>query len=207
VPASKDSIACRGLLEVKPVAVALCSRVRQVASGWFDPYSIGSCRLGEANDVFNGIEVVTSCRLATSLACAVRHLIVRSLGTVAARLPRVVEPPRIVVTHCERAAGLRCTVVILQSPCPHVLLAFNAPSAARLAGAQHRPCHVVPWKICARPDGKSWWSCRQWIFVYVKSPQPIEPPRDTWQLRSCIEPRGGSWSHGTHGGFGATLSQ
>jgi hypothetical protein len=31
-------------------------------------------------------------------------------------------------------------------------------------------------------------------------------PRGTWQPRSCPVPSGGSWSHGAHGGSGATLS-
>jgi hypothetical protein len=53
-------------------------------------YCIGSRCLGEANDVFNCMEVVMSCRSTTSLACATRRRVVGSLGTVAARLPRVV---------------------------------------------------------------------------------------------------------------------
>jgi hypothetical protein len=68
-------------------------------------------------------------RLATSLACPARHRVVRSLDTVAARLPRVVEPLRTVATYCVRAAGLCCAGAVLQSDCPHVLLAFNAPRA------------------------------------------------------------------------------
>jgi hypothetical protein len=79
-------------------------------------YCIGSRYLGEANDVFNGMEVVTPCRPATSLACATRYRVVGSLGTVVAWLPRVVKPPRTIVIHCKWDAGLRCSVAILQSP-------------------------------------------------------------------------------------------
>jgi hypothetical protein len=64
-----------------------------------------------------------------------RRRVVGLLGTVAARLPMVVEPLRTVTTHYERVVGLRCTGTVLPSPCPHVLLVFNAPPAARLAGA------------------------------------------------------------------------
>jgi hypothetical protein len=78
---------------------------------------IGSRCLGEANDVFNGMGTVTYCRLTMSLACTTRHWVVGSLGTIAARLPRVVEPSRTVAIHCEWAAGLHCTVTVLQSPC------------------------------------------------------------------------------------------
>jgi hypothetical protein len=73
-----------------------------------------------------------------------RRRVVRSLNTVAARLPKVVEPPRTMATHCEWAAGLRCTVAVLQPSCPRVSLAFNALPAARLAGARRRPCRVAP---------------------------------------------------------------
>jgi hypothetical protein len=56
-------------------------------------------------------------------------------------------------THCERAAGLRCAGIVLQSAWPHVLLVFNGSSAAHLAGAHRRPCLIAPWKIHAPPDG------------------------------------------------------
>jgi hypothetical protein len=118
-------------------------------------YCIGVCRLREANDVYNGMEVVTSCRPATSLACTAWRQVVGSLGTVAAQLSRVVESPRTVAIHREWAAGLRCTVTVLQSPCSHVLLAFNVPPATRLVGAWRQPCRVASWKICARPDERS----------------------------------------------------
>jgi hypothetical protein len=93
-----------------------------------------------------------SSRLAMPLTCVARRRAVESLGIVAARLPRVVEPLYTVATYCEWVAGLCCAGVILQSACPHVLLAFNTPPAASLAGAHHRPCHVVPWKICTCPN-------------------------------------------------------
>jgi hypothetical protein len=88
-------------------------------------YCIGSCRLGEANRVFNGMEVVTSCRPAASLACATWHWVVGPLDTIAARLPRVAEPPHTVAIHHEWAAGLRYTVAILQSPCSHGLVLWR----------------------------------------------------------------------------------
>jgi hypothetical protein len=75
----------------------------------------------------------------------------RTVATYLSVLPAD-EPLCIVATHCERAAGLRCAGAVLQSACPHVLLAFNGPLAACLAGARHRPCVVAPWKIHARPD-------------------------------------------------------
>jgi hypothetical protein len=161
------------------MAVTLWPRARQVAR---------SRCLGEANDAFNAMEVVSSCRLTTSLACAAQRRVVGSLDTIVARLPRVVEPPRTVAIHCEWAAGLHYTVAVLQSPCSHVLLAFITLPAARLAGARRRPCRMALWKIRARPDGRSSWSCRQGIFVYFNSPQPVE-------------------LHGIRDGSGATLSQ
>jgi hypothetical protein len=53
-----------------------------------------------------------------------------------------------VANNCERAVAQSCNPA-----CLHVLLVFNGSSTARLAGAQHRPYHVVLWKIRARPDG------------------------------------------------------
>jgi hypothetical protein len=102
VPESENSIAC---------VAFYCSKPQQLHRGprpdrWPRDnliYCIGSHCLGEAHDVFNGIEVIMPCRLATSLACA-------------ARLPRVVEPPRTIAIHCKWAAGLHCTVTVLQSP-------------------------------------------------------------------------------------------
>jgi hypothetical protein len=64
-----------------------------------------------------------------SLTCPTRRRAVRPLGTVAGRLPKVVEPLRTMATYCVQAAGLRYAGAVLQSACPHVLLAFNAPSA------------------------------------------------------------------------------
>jgi hypothetical protein len=106
-------------------------------------YCIGSRCLGETNDVLNGMKVDTSCRPAMSLTCTARCQAVGSLGTVAVWLPRVVEPPCIVAIHYEWAMGPRCTVAVLQSPCSHILLAFNVLPATRLAGAWRRPCHVA----------------------------------------------------------------
>jgi hypothetical protein len=38
---------------------------RQVAPGWLNPYIVGHYRLEVANDIFNGVVHVLSCRLAT----------------------------------------------------------------------------------------------------------------------------------------------
>jgi hypothetical protein len=111
--------------------------------------------LGVANDVFNGIEVVASCRLALSRACAARR---RDVGL-----------PDTVVVHCEWAAGRcytiaaccewlaerRCPVAVLQTPCPYVLLAFYVPPTAYLTCARYWPYRVASLKIRARPDGRS----------------------------------------------------
>jgi hypothetical protein len=183
-----------------------------------DPYSIGPCRLGEANDVFNDMDAITSCRLATLRACVARSRVVGSLDNVAARLPRVVEPLRTVVTYCVWAASLCFAGVILQSACPHVLLVFNVSPAALLADAQCRPCHVALWKIRARPDGDhDGHVVRGYLFtlmahsllnphgshggsgVALNRERELEP-WDTWRLWSCYEPGGGSWNHGTRGG-------
>jgi hypothetical protein len=51
---------------------------------------------------------------------------------------------RIVAIHREWIAGLRCTIMVLQSLCSHVLLAFNALPATHLAGAGCQPCRVAP---------------------------------------------------------------
>jgi hypothetical protein len=48
-----------------------------------DPCVLGRYLPGVANDDFNGMEVVASCRLATSRACAVRRRAVKAPGTVA----------------------------------------------------------------------------------------------------------------------------
>jgi hypothetical protein len=39
------------------MAVTLCSRVRQVAPGWLDPYIVGHYRLEVPNDVFKGVSM------------------------------------------------------------------------------------------------------------------------------------------------------
>jgi hypothetical protein len=83
-------------------------------------------------------------------------------------VPRIVEPLRTVVTYCVWATALRYANTVLKSVCPHVLLAFNAPSAARLAGAWRHLCHVAPWKINARPDGDhDGRIARGYLFVLV----------------------------------------
>jgi hypothetical protein len=56
---------------------------------------------------------ITSCRLATSLACLARRQADGSLDTVAAWLPKVVEPLRTVAAYYVWVVGLRCTSAVL----------------------------------------------------------------------------------------------
>jgi hypothetical protein len=53
-----------------------------VAPGWLDPCVLRHYLPGVANDVFNGMEVVASRRLATSRACAAWHRVIGPLDTV-----------------------------------------------------------------------------------------------------------------------------
>jgi hypothetical protein len=76
-----------------------------------------------------------------------------TVSTCLCYLPRVVEPLGIVATHCERAAGLHCAGVVLQSAYPHILLVFNGSPAARLVDTWCRPCLLEPWKILVDLDG------------------------------------------------------
>jgi hypothetical protein len=52
-------------------------------------------------------------RLATLLACSTPRQAVGSLGTVAARLPRVVGPLRTMATYFVQVVGLRCGGTVL----------------------------------------------------------------------------------------------
>jgi hypothetical protein len=61
-----------------------------------DPCVLRRYLPGVANDDFNGMEVVVSCRLATSRACMAWRRVVGPLGTVA--------------VHREWAAGRRYTI-------------------------------------------------------------------------------------------------
>jgi hypothetical protein len=61
-----------------------------------DPYVLGRYLSSVANNVFNGMEVIASCRLATSRACATRC--------------RVVGPPNTIAVHREWAVG-QCYIV------------------------------------------------------------------------------------------------
>jgi hypothetical protein len=153
VPESEDSIACVAFYSSKPWQL----HCGLGPNRWPRDnliYYIGSHYLGEANDVFNDMESITSCRPTTSLACAARRRVVGSLGTITTRLPRVVEPPCIVAIHREWVVDLRCTITVLQPPCSHVLLAFNAPPATRLAGVWCWPCRVALWKIRLCSNGR-----------------------------------------------------
>jgi hypothetical protein len=70
------------------MTVTLWPKARQVA--WDNSvYCIGSYRLEETNDVFNGMEAITSCHPATLLACVARHWVVGSLSIV----PHCSDPP------------------------------------------------------------------------------------------------------------------
>jgi hypothetical protein len=99
----------------------------QVAPGWLDPYVLGRYLSGVGNDAFNDMEVIASCCLTTSRACvALRRVIHREWAsgrhyTIAAC--------------CEWPADQRCPVAILQTPYPHVLLAFNVLPVVCLACA------------------------------------------------------------------------
>jgi hypothetical protein len=61
-----------------------------------------------------------------------------------ARVLRIVEPLHTVVTYCVWSTALRYANTVLKSVCPHVLLAFNVPSVARLADVWRHLCHVAP---------------------------------------------------------------
>jgi hypothetical protein len=85
-------------------------------------------------------------------------------------------------------------------PCPHVLLAFNVPPTARLAGAW---CQLVVMRLrryahSLKGDHDGY---ARGISVYFNSTYTVGPSRGTWRSQSC--PALGSWSRGTRGGPGA----
>jgi hypothetical protein len=96
-----------------------------------------------ANDVFNGMEVVVSCRLTTSRACVARRWVVEPPGTITVHREWAAGQRYTVAVCYEWSADRRCPVVALQTPCPYVLLAFNVSPAACLACVRYRPCHVA----------------------------------------------------------------
>jgi hypothetical protein len=119
-----------------------------VALGWLDTCIPWRYLPGVANNVFNGMEAVTSCHLATSRACAARWRVAvhHEWATVL----------RYTIVACyEWPVDRHCPVAVMQTPYPYVLLAFNVLPATCLACTQYRPFHVVSWKICARPNGRS----------------------------------------------------
>jgi hypothetical protein len=90
-----------------------------------------------------------------SRACVARHRVVGPPGTVAVHREWATGRCYSVAAYCEWPADRRCLVAVLQTPCPHVLLVFNVSPAACLTCTQYQHCCVMPWKICARPDGRS----------------------------------------------------
>jgi hypothetical protein len=108
---------------------------RLVAPGWSDPCVLGRYLSGVANDVFNGMEVITSYRLAMLRAFAARRRVVGPPSTVVVHREWVVGRCYTVAAYCEWPADRRYPVVVLQTPYPHFLLAFNVPPDACLACA------------------------------------------------------------------------
>jgi hypothetical protein len=114
-----------------------------VALGWLDPCVLGCYLSGVANDVFNGMNVIASCRLAMSHPCTARRRVVGVPGTIAIYREWAVSQCYTVAGCYEWLVDRRYPVVVLQTPCPHVLLAFNVPPAARLVSARYQPCRVA----------------------------------------------------------------
>jgi hypothetical protein len=121
-----------------------------VAPGWLDPCVLGRYLPGVANDVFNGMDVVASYRLATSCAYVTRRRVVGLPNTVAVHHEWAASRRYTVAACYEWPADRRCPVAVLQTPCPYILLAFNVPPAACLACTRYRPCHVASWKLRPR---------------------------------------------------------
>jgi hypothetical protein len=84
-----------------------------VASGSLDPCILGRYLPGVANDTFNGMEVVVSCRLAMSHACATRHWVVGSPCTVAVHREWTAGQCYTVAACCEWPADRCCPVAVL----------------------------------------------------------------------------------------------
>jgi hypothetical protein len=123
-----------------------------VALRWLDPCVLGRYLSGVANDVFNGMEAIASCRLTMSYACAAQRQVVRSPDTVAAHHKWAAGRRYTIAACCECPVDRCYLVVVLQIPCPHVLLSFNVPPTTCLASARYRPCCVECWKIhCHTP--------------------------------------------------------
>jgi hypothetical protein len=128
---------------------------RQVTPGWLDPCVLGRYLAGVANDDLNGMEVVASCNLATSRACVARRQIVGLPGTVSIHHEWAPGRGYTIVACCLWPTDRHCPVTVLQTPCPHVFLAFNVSPAVCLACTWYRPCRVASWKIRTHPDVRS----------------------------------------------------
>jgi hypothetical protein len=87
---------------------------------------------------------VASCRLITSCLCAVRRWVVGPFDTVAIHRERAAGRHYTVATYCEWPADWRCPIAVLQTPCSHVLSAFNVPLAACLVCAWYWPYRMAP---------------------------------------------------------------
>jgi hypothetical protein len=106
---------------------------RQVAPEWLDPYVLGRYLLDIANDVFNGMEVVTYCRLTTLRACVAWRWVVGPSDTVAVHREWATDWRYTIATYCEWPVDRRCPIAVLQTPCYHVLLVFNVSPAASIS--------------------------------------------------------------------------
>jgi hypothetical protein len=99
-------------------------------------------------------------------------------------------------------SGQQVGTVLLQPcslPCPHVLLAFNVPPTARLAGAW---CQLVVKRLrryAHSPKGDHDGHARG-ISIYFNSTYTVRPSRGTWRTQSCPRLGSGSWSRRTRGG-------
>jgi hypothetical protein len=131
------------------------TQARQVAPRWLDPYVLGCYLPGVTNDVFNGMEIITSYRLTMSRACVAWRRVVRPPNTIVVHHVWVAGRHYTIAACYDWPADCCCPAAVLQTPCPHVLLAFIVPPAACHACAWYRPCRVVSWKIRAHPDGRS----------------------------------------------------
>jgi hypothetical protein len=78
-----------------------------------DPYILGRYMPGVANDVFNGMEVVASCHLATSRACATRRRVVGAPCTVAIHHEWTAGQCYTIAAYCEWPTDRHCPVAIL----------------------------------------------------------------------------------------------
>jgi hypothetical protein len=72
------------------------------------------------------------------------------------------------------------------------------------------PLHALSCGILEDTRASRWeimMAMPPWNIYLLPWPTTRRAPQDTWWLWSYPEPEGGSWSHGTHDGSGAALSQ